>query len=258
MRIAHLFALVAIFLALAPWGAHAQQAAGVGGLAAGVTEEEVAVGTDYRGARFVVFGAVFTGGRGRNDLVIVLRGPGEDENVVRRKKRILGFWINSDPVTFRDAPSFFAIASSRPIGDFLSPIAISEHGLDPGALARIEGRTPQDSDPGAYRRAFVRLKREAGLYRESPRGLAFDEDGSYKAPFIIPSNAPIGKYEVDVYLFRNSRLIRHRSSEVIVNRIGIERTIYTAAQEQPLVYGLATALFALLAGWAAAFVFRRN
>ncbi len=227
------------------------------GLSTGITEEQVAVTSDYRGAQLTVFGVHWQRGPARSDVVVVLRGPGERE-ILRRKRRILGLWINSDPVRFSEAPSFFALASTRPIGAFLSASTIANLGLDPGALARLEGGTPPDSDPAAYRRALVRLKKSAGLYRESPTGLSLEEDGAFKAPFIIPANAPVGAYKVDVFLFRNGRLIQTKPGEVVITRIGIEKTIYTAAQTWPLLYGFATVLFALASGYAAAFAFRRR
>ncbi|MBL8557716.1 MAG: TIGR02186 family protein [Hyphomonadaceae bacterium] len=228
-----------------------------GDLAAGITDEEVAVTSDYQGARLTVFGVHWRGGRAKSDVVVVLRGPGEEE-IVRRKRRVLGLWINADPVRFSDAPSFHALASTRPIGSFLSASTIANLGLDPGARARLETATPADTDPAAYRRALVRLKRAEGLYRESPYGLRLEEDGAFKAPFIIPANAPIGAYSVDVFLFRNGRLVQQKPGEIVISRIGIEKTIHTAAHKWPLLYGIATVLFALGAGYAAALAFRRR
>lgn len=246
-----LFALVLGCLA-AP--AHAQRR---DDLATGITEEEVAVTSDYQGARLTVFGVHWQRGRSKSDVVVLLRGPGERE-LVRRKRRILGLWINTDPVRFSEAPSFFALASTRPIGSFLSASTIANLGLDPGALARLEGSTPADSDPAAYRRALVRLKKANGLYRESPSGLHLEDDGAFKVPFIIPANAPVGTYSVDVFLFRNGRLVQRKPGEIVISRIGIEKTIHTAAHKWPLLYGFSMVLIALAAGYAAAFAFRRR
>ena len=192
----------AIFLACAMGVVAVAPAAAQRGpdLATGITEEEVAVTSDYRGARLTVFGVHLLRGQGRNDVVIILRGPGERE-IVRRKRRILGLWINADPVRFDDAPSFYSIASTRPIGTFLSASTIANLGLDPGARARLDGSTPDDSDPAAYRRALVRLKKAAGLYRESPQGLRLEDDGAFKAyDFVgVTTNSPeYGWHQVNV------------------------------------------------------------
>ena len=226
-------------------------------LASGITDEAVAVTSDYRGARLTVFGVHWRRTRARSDVVIVLRGPGESQ-VVRRKRRILGLWINTDPVRFRGVPTFFALASTRPVGEFLDASTITRLGLDPASLARLEGGTPSDTDSASYRRALVRLKQAAGLYRVSPTGLVVEEDGAFKAPFIIPANAPVGKYAVNVILFRGGRVVKENPGEVVISRIGIEKTIYTAAQERPLLYGIVAVLLALMAGYAAALVFRRR
>ena len=226
-------------------------------LAAGITDETVAVTSDYRGARLTVFGVHSRGGRARSDVVIVLRGPGQAQ-VIRRKRRILGLWINADPVRFLGAPTFFALASTHPIGTFLDAATIGRLGLDPGALARLEGGTPSDTDSAVYRRALVRLKQAQGLYRVSATGLVMEEDGAFKAPFIIPANAPIGRYVVNVYLFRGGRLVRHKPGVVVISRIGAEKAIYTAAHKAPLLYGLSAVLLALASGYAASFFFRRR
>lgn len=226
-------------------------------LATGITDEAVAVTSDYRGARLTVFGVHWRHTRARNDVVIVLRGPSETQ-VVRRKRRMLGLWINTDPVRFRGVPTFFALASTRPVGLFLDAKTIGELGLDPAALARLEGGTPSDTDSASYRRALVRLKQAQGLYRVSPTGLVMEEDGAFKAPFIIPANAPVGTYSVEVILFRGGRMVQRKPGEVVISRIGIEKTIYTAAQEQPLLYGVVAVLLALAAGYAAAIAFRRR
>jgi uncharacterized protein (TIGR02186 family) len=254
MRARRLLLIALAALCLAAPQARAQRP---GDLATGITEEEVAVTSDYRGARLTVFGVHWLRGNARSDVVIVLRGPSERQ-VVRRKRRVAGLWINADPVRFSNAPSFYSLASTRPVGAFLSASTIASLGLDPGGLARLESSTPRDSDPAAYRRALVRLKERAGLYRESPAGLRIEDDGAFKSNFIIPANAPVGAYKVDVYLFRNGRLVRHKPGEIVISRIGVEKTIYAAAQTWPLLYGLTTVLFALAAGYVAAFAFRRR
>ncbi len=51
--------------------------------------------------------------RGRGDIVVVVRGPSQPATVMG-KRRFLGLWVNSAPVTFDSAPSFFAVLSTRP------------------------------------------------------------------------------------------------------------------------------------------------
>lgn len=249
MRGAALFALA--LLASAPAAAQAPD------LAAGITDEEVSVGADYRGAQLTVFGAHWRRGRAPSDVVVVLRGPAETQ-VIRRKRQIAGLWINTDPVRFTNVPSFFALASTRPVNSFLNARTIDELGLDAGAIPQLEGGTPADTDSAVYRRAIVRLKRAEGLYPQSAGAMKIDADGLFQVDFAIPPNAPIGRYAVDVYLFRDARLVKRKPNEIRINRIGLEKTVYTTAQKNPLLYGFTAVIIALLAGYGAAFVFRRS
>ncbi len=252
-------AILAALLGLVLWGAgaaHAQRA-GAPDLATTISDEAVAVTSEYRGARLTIFGVHWRRGRAASDVVVVLKGPSETQ-VVRRKRRIMGLWINTDPVRFRGVPSFFALASTRPVNTFLAGRTVTDLGLDPGALARLEGETPADTDSTSYRRALVRLKQAEGLYIVRPQPLLLEEDGAFKATFTIPANAPVGAYSVDVYLFRGGRLVNRKPGEVVISRIGIEKTIWTAAQKSPLFYGLSAVILALGSGYAAAFFFRRR
>jgi uncharacterized protein (TIGR02186 family) len=225
-------------------------------LPAFVTEEAIAVTSDYRGSSVGVFG-VKPDRLGRGDIVVALRGPNQ-ATVVRRKTRFLMLWVNSDPVRFEEAPSFLAVISARPLREIASPRAIWTLRLDPAASARLAGPTPPGADPSGYRRALVRLRRQAGLYVENPRGLRVRDRALFDTQIKLPANAPIGKYVSDIYFFRNGRLISTRTGTVEVSRQGLERTIYDIATRLSFLYGLGVMAFALGAGWLAAVWFKRS
>ncbi len=226
-------------------------------LPAAVTEDEIAVTSDYRGFSITVFG-VNPDRRGRGDVVVAVRGPNQPASVMR-KRRFLGLWVNGTPVEFSEAPGFHAVMSARPLRAIASPQAIWSLQLDPAASAQLAGATPGDADPSDYREALVRLRTRAGLYIENPRGLAMlSENRLFRAQIRIPANAPLGDYVADVYLFRNGRLISSQRSPVAVSRAGVERQIHMVATTQPFLYGLIVVAMALSAGWLAAFAFKRR
>jgi uncharacterized protein (TIGR02186 family) len=249
-------ALLALAACVAAAHAHAQ---GRGApqpcqLAAAVADEAISVDSTFRGARITVFGACPGAAA---EIAVRVRGPGGPVTVMR-KRRTFGLWLNADPVQFVDAPTFFALVTARPITQFADPREIWSLGLDPRAIARLASATPADADPAAYRMALLRLKREAGLYQDRWRDLVLHEGGLFQADIAVPANAPPGAYTVDVYLFRNGRLSQSQSGGVVFNRAGIERRIHDLARSRPLFYGLLTVAFALIAGWAAAWAFRRT
>jgi uncharacterized protein (TIGR02186 family) len=233
-------------------------------LPAGVAEEQITVSSTYGGSYITIFG-VNPDRRGRGDIVVVLRGP-SDEATVMRKRRVLGLWINGDPVRFSRAPEFFAVLSNRPLRQIASPQSIWRYQLDPAASAELASAVPAGGDPSAYRAALVRLRREQGLYQWHSRppqsgargGLTMYQGGLFRAVVRLPANAPIAQYHADTYLFRDGRLISRQNIPITISRIGVERTIHDLATNVSWLYGIVTVALALLAGWGAALIFRRS
>jgi uncharacterized protein (TIGR02186 family) len=260
-----LVALLALLLFIAPARAQEQQPGDVANdLPAAVAEEQITVSSDYRGSFVTVFG-VNPDRRGRGDIVVVVRGPSESA-VVMRKRRVLGLWINGDPVRFGSAPSFFAVLSNRPVRQIASAQSIWRYQLDPAASAQLASAVPEGADPSAYRQALVRLRRAQGLYQwysgralpERRGGLTMYQGGLFRAVVRLPANAPIARYHADTYLFRDGRLISSQRIPITISRVGVERRIHDLATAASWFYGLITVLLALLAGWGAALIFRRT
>lgn len=251
------------FLALASSAQAQQPGDGANDLPAAVAEEQITVSSDYRGSFVTVFG-VNPDRRGRGDIVVVVRGPPENA-VVMRKRRVLGVWINGGPVRFREAPSFFAVLSNRPLARITDPQLVWRYQLDPAASARLASSVEQ-GDPAAYRAALVRLRREQGLYQwysgaavpGRRGGLTTYPGGLFRAVVRLPANAPIDQYYADTYLFREGRLISSQRIPITIERVGIERRIHDLANDNAWLYGILTVMLALFAGWIAALLFRRT
>src|SRR5690349_2912872 len=87
-----------------------------------ISAREVQIRYSFSGAQLLLFGAiVYPGGRPPSepaDIVVVLRGPVQPI-LIREKQKIAGIWMNADSTRFRSAPSYYAVASSRPIRDLV-------------------------------------------------------------------------------------------------------------------------------------------
>ena len=80
----------------------------------------------------------------------------------------------------------------------------------------------------------------------------------FRAVIALPAQVPIGGYNVNVKLFVDGNLIAHTDSAFEIVKVGFEQFVVAAAYEHGLLYGLATAMMALLTGWIASVVFRRD
>jgi uncharacterized protein (TIGR02186 family) len=69
---------------------------------------------------------------------------------------------------------------------------------------------------------------------------------------------PVGAYDVDLKLFADGVQVARASSAFEIVKAGFEQFIATSAQSNAVLYGLATVLLALMTGWFASVVFRRD
>ena len=69
---------------------------------------------------------------------------------------------------------------------------------------------------------------------------------------------PTGTYDVNIKLLADGAMVGDTQTAFEIVKVGFEQFIATAAHQHGLVYGLATALMALMTGWMASIVFRRD
>lgn len=241
-------------------------------ISAALTESSVEVSSDFSGARIVLYGAVFHPEDRPSDVVVIVRGP-EQPVRIARKTNVAGMWINSRPVVFRGAPGFYMAASTRPLQEIANFGTLRRLGAGVDHLAisapaeeRVETRygirdmvvSSLGGDYLDWRRAVVRLKRDAGLYDEDEFGVRFVDRGLFRAEIALPAGAPTGRYEAEIILFEDGEPVTRRVRTLTVAKVGVERTLYLLAHQRPWSYGLASMAFALAVGWAASAAFRRN
>ena len=73
-----------------------------------------------------------------------------------------------------------------------------------------------------------------------------------------PAEVPIGTYEVEIKLFANGALVTKTETAFEIVKVGFEQFVATTARQNGLIYGLVTAAMALMSGWAASIVFRKD
>ncbi len=230
-----------------------------------ISNHRVTVTSSYSGEELVLFGSVERDANtparpGGYDMVVTVSGPRADM-VTRRKERRFGIWVNADSRQFLDVPTYLAISSNRPV-KAIAPADVRRRqqlGIDNVLLTQRVGTDYADvvaSDP--FRRAFVRLRREHGLYREAENGVTFLTPTLFRTGIALPAEVPTGTYEVDIKLFAGGAPVGHARTAFEIVKVGFEQFIATSAHQHGLAYGLATALMALLTGWIASIMFRRD
>ena len=224
------------------------------GLVVDLSERVVAITTGFIGSSLLLFGAV----DGPGDIVVVVRGPRED-TVVRRKERTAGIWMNRAQMEFPQAPTFYAVASSRPLEEFASDEVRHriQLGVDYLDLPTSDaGATPEEAVE--FRKALIRGKQAQGLYQVTPGSISFVGGRLFRTQIWFPSNVAVGAYGVDVYQFRDGNVASVRTVLVNIRKTGAEAEVYEFAHERGLAYGVLAVLVAVVAGWLANLMFRRT
>lgn len=214
----------------------------------------VQITAGFSGTELLLFGAK----RGAGDVIVVVRGPLEAQTV-HLKERKLGIWVNTEHLTFSDLPSYYWVASNRPIFDILPADTLTrlQIGLDEIQI------TPTDPNANpaeaiAFRAALVRDKARKKLYSEETSPLLFLNDMLFKTKINFPANVSVGEFAIETYLVRNKEIITSETTLLNVRKFGLEAEIYDFAHQQSLLYGIFAVIIACVAGWLANAAFRRS
>ncbi|MEC5291236.1 TIGR02186 family protein [Aurantimonas sp. C2-6-R+9] len=276
-------ALAAVVALLVP--ARAQQ---VESFEIGLSTNEIAITSNFTGARLVVFGALDNADarllrQQRYDIVVALVGPRRPV-VVRKKERTLGIWINRGSETFNASPESYALASTRPLSDITREslrvslsLGIDDLRLnirDPetvgaaivtepvGQVIIGESAVDGEGDPvvnrDQYASALRRIRMESGLYNQSFGSVEFVSPTLFRADLRLPADLPVGRHTVRAYLFRSGVFIRGDSEALVVVKTGLESLIDDFATRYGFLYGLFAVALAIFTGWFGRIVFKRD
>lgn len=228
-----------------------------------VSQGRVEIAYSFTGAELLLFGAIlYPGGRAPGsgdkpaDIVVVVKGPTQSV-LVREKEKVAGIWVNADRMRYRSAPSFFAVASSRPIDQIVDERtrAIYELGIASVQLSPASSAAPDVQQ--RFDKGLADLRMRSGLYYEAPRAVEITGGVLYRARVNIPARVPVGRFTAETFLIRDGRVLAAAVRTIQIRKSGFERFVATSAEEHGWLYGLAAVALSVLLGWGAGALWRR-
>ena len=237
--------------------------AGAEALVTSLSSHQVRIASNYTGAQVVVFGAVERDAQsvarsGDYDIVVTVRGPRQVVTV--REKEALGpFWINREQQKFADMPAYLGVFSSRPVPELTTDPLRRRFRVGIDAIVNAPDATLDRGEADEpFREALVRLRTRERLFVEDSRGVSFLTPTLFRAAVNLPATAPPGPYEVEAALFWGGVLLTRTQTHFEVFKIGFEQQVGDLARDWSALYGAFTGGFALLFGWIASVIFRRD
>lgn len=224
-----------------------------------VSQSRIEVRQGFTGTNLLLYGAVIEPGSDspEYDIVVVLKGPAESIRM-REKERLAGIWMNAGSSDFRSAPSFFAVASSRPVDELVDErtAAIFELGTRFIQLSPVGEIEPIEQ--ARFARGLVDMRQREGLYSEDPQGVRISEGVLYQARIDLPSNVTTGPYTAETFAISNGRVVASATAKIDVVKVGLEGRVVLEANRNSFLYGAFAIFLSLSMGLLAGRFFARR
>ncbi|MEN8832690.1 MAG: TIGR02186 family protein [Pacificibacter sp.] len=220
---------------------------------ADLSQSRVSITSNFDGSEILIFGAVkredIIPEDSELDIIVTVMGPRKMETILRKARRF-GIWINVESERLGHAPSFYSVASTRPLEDIIIPMMDSlwQISADEQILSERRGLPARE--------ALLRIRTENGLYRRSNEGVTLNSETLFNTSIALPANLVEGEYTTRILLVRDGMILDDYRTAIEVQKVGIERWLYNLAYDNAILYGLLSLLLAGLSGWGASEIFR--
>ncbi|MEM6888358.1 MAG: TIGR02186 family protein [Pseudomonadota bacterium] len=225
----------------------------------GLSRDSISINTNFDGSEILIFGAIKREARIPDgpplEVIVTVAGPSTPQ-MVRRKERRFGIWVNTDFVEIDRAPSFYAVLSSGKLSNVLKDIEDLRHKISIPRAIRSVGAPDNIEDSMIFTDALIRIREGADLYQLNEGEVVVEEQTLFRTSVELPAALTEGGYTTRIFLTRGGDVISSYETTINVQKVGMERWLFELSRNQPLVYGLMSLAIAIAAGWAASAVFR--
>ena len=207
-------------------------------------DNQIYIDVGFTGDELAYFGALDTPG----DLVIIVTGPRKKIKVLKKEKKVW-FWINSKSRIFSDVPTYYFVASSKPLSQIKNDsfLSINQIGLE---NLRFEGAEEiEDKARLEWRQGIIQSMKKIGNYHSSNGKIEIIDQRLFKTKIPFSSDISEGTYIVDTLLLNNEEVIGSKRSFINVSKSGLGEKVYLFATKNSLIYGVFAVLMAMFFGF---------
>lgn len=214
-----------------------------------LSETFIPIDFQFSGKAIYLFGARTKPG----EVFIVIKGENRSY-LVRKKEKILGFWVNRKPIVF-DIPNFLHIVYDQNNSNFLyDNYDITSYNNVKDICSKINENLALCSE---FLDALIRHLEKKSLYKIKNNKLSIFGEMLFQYKIYFPERIEKGKYIAETYLVDNNKMIASQTSSIIAEKKGFDAFIYNLAYKNSYLYGLSAVFIAIFSGWIAGVIFNR-
>ena len=216
-------------------------------IVADIDQTNVAINSTFAGSDILVFGAI-TDGTEDTQVIVTVTGPRQAETI-RRASRVGPIWANTSSATLGYVPAYYAVASSQPLAEVISLADDLRFRISPARAVWADG------DKNDFVDALIRIRAREGSYIALPGEVTVRDGALFRATIPLPANLTEGDYGVRIFLSQEGQVIARNETTLAVRKVGLERLLWNAAQDQAYLYAILSLAVAVAAGWGASAAF---
>jgi uncharacterized protein (TIGR02186 family) len=226
---------------------------------AGLSDSSVGITTSFDGSDILIYGAIKRETpipAGPLDVIVTIEAPSEPVTIWQKQRRA-GIWVNTERVEVGAAPSFYAVATTGPLDQILSPDWDNRYRISLPLVLRAFAGAPLVENSVPFTEALIRIRQQNNHYRLDEGAVTLVDDTLFRTDIRLPANLIEGDYKTRIFLLRDGQVIDAYRAAIEVRKVGLERWLYNLAYDQPFLYGLMSLSVAVVAGWGASAGFRK-
>jgi uncharacterized protein (TIGR02186 family) len=229
-----------------------------------LSTREVAITSNFTGAEITAFGLIERDSRMATraapfDVVATVQGPA-GEVMLHQKAKFGPIWLTAGRKRFGNVPLHFALLSAKPLAEIADAEAAARLKLGLEHYLPVTPALPPDQaeEEAGFREAMLRLRAEEGASVIDASAITMIRPNLFTAKVHLPGKAPTGLYLINISILSEGVVLRTVQSGFVVRKVGIDGLLANAARTQSGLYALATILMAIVLGWLASVIFRRD
>ena len=223
----------------------------------GLSPDHISVNSLYHGGKLEISGTT------DGDSEVIIKITSAEKKVHLRKKGKAGgvLWMNVGELEFNPVSDVFLVYSTGDIDKMLSKDQQDKYVLGYGALKRSISVEPveNEADKEKWVDEFIKLKQKNKIYGEFAGQIKTMSEGAGKTYTLAinwPYQAPPQDYNINVYEVKNDVVQGQAEAVLKIEKVGALKYISDMAFHKETIYGIASILIAIAAGFIVSVIFR--